>query len=306
MKSGFAPANLTEAVTFSEMLAKSSMVPKGYQGKPEDILVAVQWGYELGLAPMQALQNIAVINGKPSVYGDAALALCQVHPHCEGIHETIEGEGTENPVAVCTVKRKNREPVVCRFSVQDAKRANLWGKQGPWTQYPKRMLQMRARGFALRDAFPDALKGLVTIEEAQDYPSEAFRSSERDIRAQEAPVALIESQDLSKLKYKLMLPGNQVYSAHETADEYISEYGILVQRIWNSTKYDKDDKVLKINDLREANTESRRLLDPVQTLRLSAACAAPQQTDFDGGGQANPKKSDHQEKPPNESEFSSI
>ena len=69
---GFAPATLTEAIQFSEMLANSSMVPKAYQGKPQDILVCVHWGYEMGLAPMQALQNIAVINGKPSVYGDAA------------------------------------------------------------------------------------------------------------------------------------------------------------------------------------------------------------------------------------------
>jgi hypothetical protein len=60
---------------------------------------------------------------------------------------------------------------VGRFSVADAKRAGLWGKSGPWTQYPRRMLQLRARGFALRDAFPDVLKGLVTAEEAQDYPA---------------------------------------------------------------------------------------------------------------------------------------
>jgi hypothetical protein len=169
---GFAPANITEAIKFSEMLSKSQMVPKQYQGKPEDILVAVQWGYEVGLAPMQALQNIAVINGKPSVYGDAAMALVLASPVCEGIEETIEGEGTENPVAVCVAKRRGRSPVVAKFSVSDAKRAGLWGKQGPWTAYPKRMLAMRARGFALRDAFADVLKGLITAEEAQDYPSD--------------------------------------------------------------------------------------------------------------------------------------
>ena len=169
---GFAPANITEAIKFSEMLSKSQMVPKQYQGKPEDILVAVQWGYEVGLAPMQALQNIAVINGKPSVYGDAAMALVLASPVCEGIEETIEGEGTENPVAVCTARRRGRAPVVAKFSVSDAKRAGLWGKQGPWTAYPKRMLAMRARGFALRDAFADVLKGLITAEEAQDYPSD--------------------------------------------------------------------------------------------------------------------------------------
>jgi hypothetical protein len=172
-RQGFAPATITEAIQFSEMLSKSQMVPRAYQGKPEDIMVAVQWGYEIGLAPLQALQNISVINGKPSVYGDAAMALVQASPVCDGIDESIEGEGTSNPVAVCIARRKGRNPVIARFSVEDAKRAGLWGKQGPWQAYPKRMLQMRARGFALRDAFPDVLKGLITAEEAQDFPSEA-------------------------------------------------------------------------------------------------------------------------------------
>ncbi len=170
---GFAPATMGEAIEFSKMLADSSMVPKAYQGKPQDIMVCVQWGYELGLAPMQALQNIAVINGKPSVYGDAMAALVQASPVCEGIEETMEGEGTPNPTAVCVARRKGRNPVIAKFSVEDAKRAGLWNKQGPWTAYPKRMLQMRARGFALRDAFPDVLKGLISAEEASDYPEEA-------------------------------------------------------------------------------------------------------------------------------------
>lgn len=175
-RQGFAPATITEAMDFSKMLADSSMVPRAYQGKPQDIMVCVQWGYEIGLAPMQALQNIAVINGKPSVYGDAAMALVQASPVCEGVDEYIEGEGTPNPVAVCVATRKGRKPVTAKFSVEDAKRAGLWGKQGPWQAYPKRMLQMRARGFALRDAFPDVLKGLITAEEAQDYPEELNRS----------------------------------------------------------------------------------------------------------------------------------
>ena len=179
-RSGFAPATLGEAMEFSKMLADSSMVPRAYQGKPQDIMVCVQWGYELGLAPMQALQNIAVINGKPSVYGDAMMALVQASPVCDGIDEHIEGEGTPNPVAVCVAKRKGRNPVIARFSVEDAKRAGLWGKQGPWQAYPKRMLQMRARGFALRDAFPDVLKGLITAEEAADYPEEA-KPREKDV-----------------------------------------------------------------------------------------------------------------------------
>ena len=180
-RQGFAPATITEAMQFSEMLAGSQMVPRAYQGKPQDVLVCVQWGYEIGLAPMQALQNIAVINGKPSVYGDAAMALVQASPVCEDIEEYFEAEGTPNPVAVCVAKRKGRKPVVAKFSVEDAKRAGLWGKQGPWSAYPKRMMQMRARGFALRDAFPDVLKGLITAEEAQDFPDEAKPKQAKDI-----------------------------------------------------------------------------------------------------------------------------
>jgi hypothetical protein len=56
--------------------------------------------------------------------------------------------------------------------MDDAKAAGLQGKQGPWTQYPKRMRQMRARAFALRDVFPDVLRGLPVAEEVMDIPPE--------------------------------------------------------------------------------------------------------------------------------------
>jgi hypothetical protein len=173
-----APSNITEAVEFSERLAASSLVPSSFKGKPADVLVAMQWGYELGLSPLQALQNIAVINGKPSVYGDTLLALVQGHPEYAGHKEWLEGE-----VAHCLIQRRKGQAVIDTertFSVTDAKRANLWGKGGPWQQYPQRMLQMRARGFALRDAFADALRGFITVEEAQDYPV-AGKAAPKDI-----------------------------------------------------------------------------------------------------------------------------
>lgn len=65
-----------------------------------------------------------------------------------------------------------QNPRVQKFSVKDAKRAGLWGKSGPWSTYPDRMLTMRARSWALRDEFADILKGIIAAEEAQDYPSE--------------------------------------------------------------------------------------------------------------------------------------
>jgi hypothetical protein len=170
--SGFSiqPNSLSEAFQMAEMLAKSQMVPKCYQNKPQDTLVAMMMGSEIGLNPIQSLQNIAVINGKPAIYGDALLALVQNHPKFGG-HEESFDESTQT--ATCTVWRKgDATKHTVTFSQVDAKQAGLWGKTGPWTQYPKRMLMWRARGYALRDKFADALNGLITVEEAQDLPSE--------------------------------------------------------------------------------------------------------------------------------------
>ena len=166
----FAPRNLVDAIKFAELVSKSGMCPKEYAGKPEAIVVAIQMGMEVGLQPLQALQSIAVINGKPALYGDAALALVKTHPEFEWVREDDLDTIRKNNAAKCIIKRRNQPEVVMTFTMEDAKKAGLQGKTGPWSTYPNRMLQMRARGFAIRDAFPDALKGIITAEEAQDMP----------------------------------------------------------------------------------------------------------------------------------------
>ena len=70
-----APASLSEAMEFAKMMSESEMVPKSFRGKPGDVLIAVQMGSEVGLQPMASIQNIAVINGKPGIYGDAGKAI---------------------------------------------------------------------------------------------------------------------------------------------------------------------------------------------------------------------------------------
>lgn len=184
------PTNLNEAIHYAKIISSSSFIPSQFRGKPEDILVAVQWGAELGLPPLQALQNIAVINGRPTLWGDAALAVVQQHPGYEWISEKIEESDNGNITAVCILKRKDHEPHRSEFSLDMAKRAGLLGKAGPWTQYPKRMLQMRARGFALRDVFADALRGLITREEAMDFKMVDAEVVRDDIPKKE-PVAVL-------------------------------------------------------------------------------------------------------------------
>lgn len=168
--SGLQLATLEDAYRFSTAVSKSGLAPRGIES-PEAVLVAVQMGAEIGLTPMAALQNIAIINGRPGIYGDAALALVRGSGLLESYSQKHEGEGDARR-AVIKTKRKGGEEVETSFSVADAKKAGLWGKSGPWSQYPDRMLLFRARGFNLRDNFGDVLKGLRTTEELGDIPAD--------------------------------------------------------------------------------------------------------------------------------------
>lgn len=199
-----------DMLRFANVVAKTDFAPKDFRGKPESCFLAIQHGAEIGLTPMQSLQNIACINGRPAIWGDAALALVLGSSACEYVRERVEGEG-DNSVAICEAKRRSQAvPVTARFSAADAKRAGLWAKSGPWTQYPARMLQLRARGFALRDGFPDVLKGLVTTEEAMDYPV---------VDAEPAPVANSQPRRLENRKIDPK-PAGDVVDVH--ADRHAS------------------------------------------------------------------------------------
>lgn len=180
-----------EMSRFCLAVSQSGLAPKDLK-TPQAIMVAMQYGMELGLSPMQAIQSVAVINGKPTIYGDGLLAVCQQHPDFENIEEEMTPEG-----AVCTIRRRGRVPVRREFTWKDAKIANLMGKPGPWQQYPNRMLQMRARGFAARDAFADALRGFQVRGEVEDYqqPQEKPARAKLVLPGEEAaPVAEVVEQ----------------------------------------------------------------------------------------------------------------
>lgn len=180
-----APQDFNQMWYLAEIFAKSGMVPKQYTNNPPAIVVAWQFGVMLGLNQLTSLQNIAVVNGSPSVWGDAMKALVQESGTLELFVEYFTGTyPQEDYTAVCIAKRKgegfdyNPETslddlrkmglFVNEFSVADAKRAGLWSKDSPWRTNPKRMLKMRARSFTLRDGWPDVLKGMHSVEEMQD------------------------------------------------------------------------------------------------------------------------------------------
>ena len=160
------PQNSTEAYALSKAIYGSGLAPNNLKNA-DQVMVVIMKGSEVGFAPMQALSTIALINGRLSIYGDGLPAI--VYRAGGSMDETIEGNG-DSRTATCVVTRKDGHVTKRTFSVSDARNARLWGKSGPWSQYPDRMLQMRARGFAVRDGMADALNGLYVAEDVQDAP----------------------------------------------------------------------------------------------------------------------------------------
>lgn len=178
------PSDIDQVWRLATIIAESGMAPKDFKTQAQ-ITVAIMHGLEIGLSPLQALQRIAIINGRPAVWGDAVIGLVEARNAAEYIVEEIKMEGGEQ-VAYCRTKRKGRpNEVVRKFSVSQAKRARLWDERpvvrryrnnqpvdlpndSPWYRFPERMLQMRARGLCIRDVYPDILGGMYLVEELEE------------------------------------------------------------------------------------------------------------------------------------------
>lgn len=270
------PRNLDEAMQYAKLIADSDLAPKDYKGKPGNVLVAIQMGQEVGLKPMQSLQNIAVVNGRPSIWGDAMLALIINHSELADFKEWKDEKGT----AHCYIKRRNIE-IERTFSIDDAKKAGLWSKQGPWAAYPDRMLQMRARGFALRDSFADVLKGLYLAEESQDIPDtdytviETKKSSDinkqlgyskdsENISLKDLINSISKASDLAELKKVF----TKAYKINEGNHEILAD----LTDIKNKRKLELESFTIE--------KESKNLSDP--TLIVSSQSNEEWIKDFDG------------------------
>jgi hypothetical protein len=159
--------SFAELWRFAQMVVASRAVPKGMN--VGQAATAIQSGMEAGLTPMAALQAIVVINGVSSWRGQAALGLIRSKPFCRYIRAWSEGEGRQMR-GVCVSRRAgaDREERT-DFTVEQAIKAELWGKDGPWQQYPDRQLMWRAVGFHGKDHWSDVLLGFPIAEEAMDF-----------------------------------------------------------------------------------------------------------------------------------------
>lgn len=185
--SGIEIRTFDDAARFAKVVFDSGLAPHGFNS-PQAVMVALQAGMEVGLPPMQAIQSVAVINGRPCMWGDAIPALLWAAGF--DIEETMSEDGT---VATCTITRPNGRKITRTFSADDAKAAGLWQTEArvtrrrkdggtyetdndsPWFKYRPRMLQMRARSWACRDGAADVLRGMIIREEAEDIGPAAAR-----------------------------------------------------------------------------------------------------------------------------------
>jgi hypothetical protein len=195
-RNGIQINTMDDLFRFAKAVVVAGLAPKGLD-KPEAVFVAIQMGLEVGISPMAAIQNIAVVNGKPKFYGSMPLALVRASGLLEYIKESIEGKGDERK-AVCITKRKGEaEPRITTFSVADAKQAGLWGTN-TWAKYPERMLTYRARGFNLDDNFSDVLKGMGSNDAYIDLePSAVTVTRNEDVTPaplQELKTPLVEKK----------------------------------------------------------------------------------------------------------------
>lgn len=176
------PRDVEEAFRIAKAVINAGLAPASYEkdGPSRDpdvqkVLIGILKGAEVGLPPITALSTIAIINRRPCIWGDGAVALVQESGQVAKVEQRFEGaDGEDDWTAIYRIWRRGQdEPYEGRFSVKDAKRAHLWmnPKKQPWIQYPQRMLMARARAYALRDGFADCLMGLSIAEEVQDIPA---------------------------------------------------------------------------------------------------------------------------------------
>lgn len=229
----FAPALYEHYQKVAITLSKSNVIPNIYKGKPEDIFVAMAMGYQLGFPVEQSLQDIAVINGRPCLWGDGLLSLCLNHSQCKSINENPI---YQNDIIIgyeCIVVRQGHEPHAQSFTLKDAERAGLLKRSQVWQSYPTRMLQMRARALALRDKFADALRGL-RIAEIEDEDSKIIDAEVVTVNAPTqteklkkmiASKASREPEHMENVESITIEPENDAMQSHENQEKKVHNSG---------------------------------------------------------------------------------
>jgi len=182
----------------ASMLVKSGFLPKSVT-TPEQALAIILMGRELGIGAMVALNNINVIQGKPTIPPQLMLALINRSGQLEDIKTETGKDG-----ATCTIKRRGQQPHTARFGPAEARSMGLDGKDN-YKKQPAIMYQWRAIAAAARVTFPDVIHGMYLPEEM---------GADVDVETGEVVEALPEPTELESVP-RVKLEGAQPHSASE-------------------------------------------------------------------------------------------
>jgi hypothetical protein len=161
-------AQHTHLKDLSTTLSKSMMIPQAFRGKPIDAFAVILQGHELGLSPLQSLNSIVVIQGKPTLAAQLMLALCRskVKDFSLSIKQT-------NDSVTATGKRGQDE----FESIWDKEKATAMGliNKDNYKKQLVTMLRWRAVSEVCRILCPDVLMGIYATEEFEDLDGEVIK-----------------------------------------------------------------------------------------------------------------------------------
>jgi hypothetical protein len=161
----YEPRSLGEAMELAKMLAGSALLPRNLK-TPQDVLVVMMTGKELGISTMQAVRSIWVNNGKPELSADLLVGLVKRHRDvCEWF--IVEDESDEQHGVVTTKRVGAPKPERFTYTLEDARLAGLLGKDN-WRRHPKDMLLARACARAARKVYPDLVANMYLPDELED------------------------------------------------------------------------------------------------------------------------------------------
>lgn len=155
------PRDTSGAYGLAKVVVNSRMF-SGY-GTPEAAMLVIMAGREFGLGAMASLRSFHVVEGKPTMSAQAMMARCLEHPSCK-LFRVIRSKCTHEVAVVEVQRREWSEPETYTWTVEDAKRAGLTGRQN-WAKYPRDMLINRCIAEAARFTWPDVMAGVYSPDE---------------------------------------------------------------------------------------------------------------------------------------------
>ena len=173
-------------------IAGTAFVPKSLRGKAPEVAACILTGREIGIGPMESLQKIYVVDGRPTMSAELMRSLV-----LRAGHELTYSTLTDDKVTVEGRRRGSDKWTSVTWTMKDAQRVGLSGKD-TWKKHPRQMLAARATAELCRLLFPDALGGVSTATEEMDEPTTA-PATVTVSRARKAPEQAPEPEPLAEV-----------------------------------------------------------------------------------------------------------